>query len=713
MASKSLGTLTLDLIAKVGGFEQGLNRAGRSTQSFSKNTERYLNNIAKAFVAMGSAAIASTAVLVKSSIDQADATAKVADKLGETTEELSRLRYAAEITGVGQNTFDMALQRMTRRLAEARDGIGEAVGALQALGLEADQLSRQSPGEAFKQIADRMKLIPDQGQRVRLAFKLFDSEGVALVNTLNLGSEGIENLGDELETLGGVIDSKAAKMAEEFNDNLTRLGTVVTGTGNKLAESLLPHLVEFTDIIKDPETQEAIRSIVTGLADIAINAVKAGNAIVGLTKFLAESTAAISSGAAFGDIPRLEDELAKIDTLLDGSGFQKANRLRFFGPDGIVKYYDRDELLAAREQVSNLLDLSREFQEQSFVLEIPGVGDDTGRPDIEDPIDPAANQRAVELQKLIDSRIEAYEREIALFGETTEAAKLRYEIERGALQGIEEDQRILLEGFANQKDALEAAVEAEKERAAQQKERDALLASYDNMVASLERQIELHGETSRVAELRYDLEHGNLSELDDLQKQRLLDLTEEIEIMDELAKEEEKRKQRLEEQAKFMQEFGLEAARNIQSSFADFLFDPFEDGLDGMLKGFVNMIRRMVAELAAQQILSSLFGGLQNSDNQILSGFGSAFAGFKDSGGMIGAGQFGIVGELGPEIVRGPASVTGRQQTASMLKEAARSESNSYTFNFPNVRDRQEAAEAGGAAARQFQRVVQATRRYS
>lgn len=47
------------------------------------------------------------------------------------------------------------------------------------------------------------------------------------------------------------------------------------------------------------------------------------------------------------------------------------------------------------------------------------------------------------------------------------------------------------------------------------------------------------------------------------------------------------------------------------------------------------------------------------------------FAGMFDSGGIIPAGQFGIVGERGPELVNGPARVTGRKQTAVMAAVAA------------------------------------------
>ncbi|QOI69763.1 tape measure protein [Acinetobacter phage DMU1] len=47
---------------------------------------------------------------------------------------------------------------------------------------------------------------------------------------------------------------------------------------------------------------------------------------------------------------------------------------------------------------------------------------------------------------------------------------------------------------------------------------------------------------------------------------------------------------------------------------------------------------------------------------------GQAIAGLFDQGGMIPSGKYGIVGERGPELVKGPTIVTSRQQTASQLK---------------------------------------------
>jgi hypothetical protein len=94
--------------------------------------------------------------------------------------------------------------------------------------------------------------------------------------------------------------------------------------------------------------------------------------------------------------------------------------------------------------------------------------------------------------------------------------------------------------------------------------------------------------------------------------------------------------------------YAEEAARNIQDAFADFLFDPFKDGLRGMLLGFVNIIRRMIAEALAAQILKSLFGE-KGAGGFLGSIFGGIFSG-KAAGGPVNANQPYIVGERGPEL---------------------------------------------------------------
>jgi hypothetical protein len=57
------------------------------------------------------------------------------------------------------------------------------------------------------EVADAFSRIEDPAERVRLAFKLFDSEGVALVNLLSDGSDALDGMRERAHDLGIVLSS--------------------------------------------------------------------------------------------------------------------------------------------------------------------------------------------------------------------------------------------------------------------------------------------------------------------------------------------------------------------------------------------------------------------------------------------------------------------------------------------------------------------------
>ena len=101
-----------------------------------------------------------------------------------------------------------------------------------------------------------------------------------------------------------------------------------------------------------------------------------------------------------------------------------------------------------------------------------------------------------------------------------------------------------------------------------------------------------------------------------------------------------------------MSVFAEEAARSMQASFAEFLFDPFENGLKGMLSGFIGVIRRMLAELAAQQLLTSFFGAFAGGSGIVGQFASAALAGLQPraKGGPVTGSTPYLVGERGPEL---------------------------------------------------------------
>lgn len=216
----------------------------RGLKSITKATAPIAGFMTKWGLATAGAAAGASAALIKMRMTAIDNLAKTADKLGVTTEALAGLQHAAELSGVSTETMNMALQRMTRRVAEAAMGTGEAKGALEELNLNADALAKLPLDEQMNIVADAMQGVEKQSDRVRLAMKLFDSEGVALVNTLSGGSEGLKEMAEEAEALGISISRVDAAMIEEANDSVTRAKSVFNGFGNQIAVELSPLISE-------------------------------------------------------------------------------------------------------------------------------------------------------------------------------------------------------------------------------------------------------------------------------------------------------------------------------------------------------------------------------------------------------------------------------------------------------------------------------------
>jgi tape measure domain-containing protein len=91
-----------------------------------------------------------------------------------------------------------------------------------------------------------------------------------------------------------------------------------------------------------------------------------------------------------------------------------------------------------------------------------------------------------------------------------------------------------------------------------------------------------------------------------------------------------------------LSEFSVQAAHNMQSAFADFLFDPFQNGVEGMGANFARIVQRMVAEAASAQIFEALLGKNFGKDNAtggllsaLFSGVAGAFGGMFDGGGSV------------------------------------------------------------------------------
>jgi tape measure domain-containing protein len=107
-----------------------------------------------------------------------------------------------------------------------------------------------------------------------------------------------------------------------------------------------------------------------------------------------------------------------------------------------------------------------------------------------------------------------------------------------------------------------------------------------------------------------------------------------------------------------------------QGAYAKRIFDTITSGFSNSIMKFVetgklsfkDLFKTLMAEIIKMQ-MNKLFLSIFGKGGPA----GSLFAGLFAEGGRIPSGKYGIVGERGPELVRGPANVTSARDTAAMM----------------------------------------------
>ncbi len=216
------GTIAVNVVANTKKFVDGLTKSRKQLSGFKKESRTAAQAALRFGAAITGAAgvTAGLVAMVKRQTDVLNSLSKLSTRLGVSTQNLEFYRFAADRSGVATRTFEMALQRMIRRVGQAADGMGEAKKTLARFGLDARELVKLNPAMQFELIAKHIAGIKDQGRQLAAAMSFFDSEGVAVVQTIK---EDMGALRKDFEALGGAATSEAVKNAVAFTDAMTNL----------------------------------------------------------------------------------------------------------------------------------------------------------------------------------------------------------------------------------------------------------------------------------------------------------------------------------------------------------------------------------------------------------------------------------------------------------------------------------------------------------
>ncbi len=263
------------------GMESLTARLGLDTKGYEKDLKRaegITGRAAKKMAGMfaGFLTVSGLVALGKQAMETADRIGNMADRLGLTTDELQDFLNAAQAAGIGIDTAGMALQRWTRRLAEAQQGKGELVGILEQYNIELRDASgnARSASDVLRDYANAVKHAESEQEQLRMAFKAFDSEGADLVRILKGGTEAL----DEFTRVG---NEKFGKFSDDVTRELQESKLEIEAFQNRLT-------VGFGNILVDFKSKEGLTKLGYGLleqgakfAGMLADAIYQGAAIIG------------------------------------------------------------------------------------------------------------------------------------------------------------------------------------------------------------------------------------------------------------------------------------------------------------------------------------------------------------------------------------------------------------------------------------------------
>lgn len=722
MATKSLGTLTLDLIAKIGGFTAPMDQAARK----SKKTAKEIEDSGK----QAGAAWKSLAGVVGGAIAGISVGAVFSRMITETknaSAEQAQLAAVLKSTGQAAGYTQDQLNGMADSLESvtaisAGDITNAQIALLAFTGIVGEQLPRALQAAAdmsartgtditsAAETIGRALDVPSKGMAAlsKQGFRFTDAQK-EVIKQLEATGRTAEAQGIILDALEETYGGAAKAARDDLGGAYQSLQNTIDAllTDEKGFPALKDAIEETNKTLRDPSVKEGIDSLTAGIAGLGTGAVNALSELGNLGDQIAINLASLSGNLLPED--RLKQEIEDIKRALKGGLSTPLGYL--FTSDEELK-----TLLAEKQAAFEIMTGIKETEKGIQDLKnSAGSGDKKADPFVEynnesigKTIDGDIDERIkkqTEITRAYEAQVAALTRANELSADAGELEKVRYEIAHGSLQGINSQQAAHLEGLAKERDLQVELADKEKERIEQRKELEGDLLSVQQELRTEEENYQAAA-AERLAVLNDALEAGIISEQE--YGQLVIANTE------KLGEQVDKLKEKTDE----LDEFTKNAARSIQGELSDALVNGFEGGSDDILKRWGQLIQRMIADAVAADLTRALFGqgslgnsGGQYGTGELIMNLGGLFAGFFDSGGTIPAGRFGIVGELGPEIVRGPAAVTGRLETEKQLGGGGGISIGQ--MNFPGVTNAQEARKAVGAAGRELLAIINGAQRYT
>ncbi len=487
MAGKSLGTLTIDLVAKVGGFVSGMDKAERASAKWSKQVQDDVAKSSAALAGIGAAAIAAGLAvgasgfqLLKSTSRQIAETDRWAKSLQLSTQELLAWQFAAEKAGVSGDQMADIFKDIGDKIGDAvLNKSGEAVDALNALGLSAEKLSKVSPdkqllaiGESLGKIstnAEKTTILESLGNDLSKLLPLFDNNNQKLKQFIDLAKD--YGVAPDPSSIDDLV--KVNQLFEDMEAQVAGLKIeIAAGLAKVDLTPLQGSLDKLHDVLTDPLVLQGISDLVSEVAQLAGWLVKAAAGAGQLAASTGNRFAALSGKIDLTNIDQVNERIEYLQKILEGKkGFYSQSESMFGWITGVD-----DSAKALNDELQSLIETRDKFSKASksvLPLQVATVGTDNpfslppggtnGKP-VKTPTsktESAFNSRLLDLQKQA-ALIETTGKKTA---EVSELEKINFDITSGNLKKLSEAQKEQLRTAAKVLDSKKEELRLNQENA--------------------------------------------------------------------------------------------------------------------------------------------------------------------------------------------------------------------------------------------------------
>lgn len=208
--------------------------------------------------AAGVLAVAEAMEKAKEAAEYAEQVKNLADKLGVTTKDLQEYQFAALASGVSVEALNSSLEQGNKVLGDFQSNIASQKSrkVFDALGITQEEARKaQTITDLLPEIAEKIKdLAPSE--QAGIAERLGLS---GMLPVLQKGKEGIEELRNEAEASGAVLDTELIRKGAEAAEKLKEAGAEVDGNLKRAFISLAPYVASVLELVA---------KIAKGIADV-------------------------------------------------------------------------------------------------------------------------------------------------------------------------------------------------------------------------------------------------------------------------------------------------------------------------------------------------------------------------------------------------------------------------------------------------------------